>query len=118
MLVDAPGNADCSHKGTCFEATGVAVVPGLVALAVVGTLAACAEGASCLEATAAVVLPDVAAVGNAGCSHKGTCLTGAVAVPGLVALAVTGTLAGAGGGCGLGATGVVAAPDALAAAVV
>ena len=34
--VDAPGNAGCSHKGTCFEATGVVAVPAVLALAVAG----------------------------------------------------------------------------------
>ena len=57
-------------------------VPGLVALAVTGTLAGGVDGASCLEATTVVVLADVALPvgGNAGCSQSGTCFeaTGAV----------------------------------------
>ena len=87
--VDAPGNAGCSHKGTCFEATGVVVLPEVLALAFVGTLAGCAGTGSCLEATAVVAVPEVAVPGNAGCSQTGTCLeaTAFVPAPGVLTLA-------------------------------
>src|SRR5207244_13231242 len=93
----------------CSSDLGVVVLPEVLALAFVGTLAGCAGTGSCLEATAVVAVPEVAVPGNAGCSQTGTCLEETAFVPAPCVLTLAAVTPGRGaaawvfGDCGPGA---------------